>query len=132
MNTKTTHMPIATRAADPAVEQTFDLISSDMVDGTTIYDTKGSSMGSVRNMMIDKRSGQVSYVVASIGGFLGIGAELHPLPWRALAYDTSLGGYRIGVSREKLEKAPHYSATSKPWANPEYPRSVSDYYGYPL
>jgi hypothetical protein len=64
-------------------------------------------------------------------GFLGIGERYHPLPWKALTYDTGLGGYVVEVSREQLEAAPSYSRDESPWVTPGYGRSVSDYYGMP-
>jgi hypothetical protein len=51
------------------------LIESDRVEGTTVYDPQGNNLGSIKRLMIDKISGQVSYAVMSFGGFLGIGAE---------------------------------------------------------
>ena len=81
--------------------------------------------------MIDKYSGQVAYAVMSFGGFLGIGERYHPLPWRALTYDTGLGGYVVDVSREQLEGAPSYGRDEAPWGDPAYGRGVSDYYGLP-
>ena len=37
--------------------------------------------------MVDKYSGQVAYAVASFGGFLGIGENFFPLPWKMLNYE---------------------------------------------
>jgi hypothetical protein len=34
----------------------------------------------------------------SFGGFLGMGAEEHPVPWGKLTYDTNLGGYRTDIT----------------------------------
>ena len=36
-------------------------------------------------------------VLVDIGGFLGMGEDHHPLPWGALNYDTSLGGFVTDV-----------------------------------
>src|SRR5881397_2863604 len=76
----------------PEARETADLIGSDKVEGTTVYDAKGEKMGSIARVMIDKRSGQVASAVLSFGGFLGIGNDYYPIPWAALSYDTSLGG----------------------------------------
>jgi hypothetical protein len=114
-----------------AVNETERLISSDKVEGTSVYNRAGESLGSVYTVMIDKYSGQVAYAVMSFGGFLGIGERYHPLPWKALTYDTRLGGYVVDVSREQLERAPSYTRDESPWATPGYGRSVYDYYGYP-
>ena len=56
------------------------VISSDHVEGTKVYDTAGDKLGSIDDLMIDKVSGQVRYVVLEFGGFLGIGTDRYPLP----------------------------------------------------
>ena len=109
-----------------AVNETERLISSDKVEGTSVYNHAGESVGSVYTVMIDKISGQVEYAVMSFGGFLGIGERYHPLPWKALTYDTKLGGYMVDISREQLERAPSYARDERPWDQPGYGRSVYD------
>ena len=42
----------------------------------------------------------------SFGGFLGMGADEHTIPWEKLNHDTSLGGYRTDITEEQLEGAP--------------------------
>ena len=79
--------------------------------------------------MVDKFSGQVAYAVMSFGGFLGIGDRYHPLPWKSLDYDTSMGGFVVDLDRSKLEGAPSYGAGEDPWTDRNYGRGVYDYYG---
>ena len=50
-------------------DETDRLISSDKVDGTSVYNRKGDNVGTIDHLMIDKISGQVEYVVMSTGGF---------------------------------------------------------------
>lgn len=114
-----------------AIKETDRLIASDKVEGTTVYNRKGERLGSVYNFMVDKFTGQVAYAVMSFGGFLGIGERYHPLPWKVLTYDTELLGYVVDLSREQLERAPHYALEDLPWADPKYGRSVYDYYNVP-
>lgn len=111
-----------------ASDETATLISSDKVEGTTVYGTDGTRLGSVHNVMINKMSGQVSYVVISFGGFLGIGSDYSAVPWNKLKYNTTLGGYEIDVSREILEGAPHYAADYEPWLDPGYGPAIDEYY----
>ena len=66
-------------------DETDRLISSDKVDGTTVYNRSGDNIGSIDHLMIDKVSGQVEYAVMSTGGFLGIGESYSPVPWNSLA-----------------------------------------------
>jgi hypothetical protein len=74
----------------------------------------------------------VAYAVMSFGGFLGIGDSYHPLPWKALDYDTRMGGFVVDLDRSKLEGGPYYGRDEDPWSrDPEYGRSVHRYYDYP-
>jgi hypothetical protein len=73
--------------------ETVSLIGSDKVEGTSVFGADETQIGSIERVMIDKRSGKVSYAVLSFGGFLGIGDDHYPLPWESLKYDTNLGGY---------------------------------------
>src|ERR1044071_4869847 len=65
-------------------DETDRLISSQKVDGTAVYNRNGDSLGTIDHMMIDKFTGQVEYAVLSCGGFLGMGEEYSPLPWKSL------------------------------------------------
>ena len=111
--------------------ETVDLIGSDKVEGTAVYDAKGEHIGSIERVMIDKIIGQVAYAVLSFGGFLGIGNDFYPIPWDALKYDTSLGGYRTNITEEQLTGAPKYQGESWDWEDFERRRKVSDYYNTP-
>ena len=72
---------MATTTGEIASEETNALISANKVEGTTVKNTAGEKLGSIEEIMIDKRSGKVAYAVMSFGGFLGIGDRHHPLPW---------------------------------------------------
>jgi hypothetical protein len=99
------------------------------VNGTSVYNTAGDKLGSVYDVMLNKISGQTEYAVMSFGGFLGIGEKYHPLPWKELTYDTSLGGYVVNLSRERLERAPAYSAEEMARWDDAWDRRIGDYYG---
>lgn len=110
--------------------ETTNLIGSDKVSGTEVYNGSGDHLGEISSVMIDKVSGKVAYAVMSFGGFLGIGEQYHPLPWSTLTYDTDKGGYVVNLSREQLEGAPHYESRETPdWGDRAYERRLHDYYG---
>jgi PRC-barrel domain len=110
--------------------ETGSLIGSDKVEGTAVYGANDSKIGSIERVMIDKKSGRVSYAVLSFGGFLGIGDDHYPLPWQSLKYDTSLGGYRTGITETQLKGAPKYGNDNAwNWNDPARARAVNDYYG---
>lgn len=117
------------RKSEADVKETHDLIASDKVEGTKVFDPRGEHIGSIERILVEKRSGKVSYAVLSFGGFLGIGHDHYPLPWSKLNYDESLGGYRIDVTKEQLEGAPRYDNEDDDYWTAENGRRVYDYYG---
>ena len=113
--------------------ETVSLIGSDKVDGTPGYGRDSGKIGTVQRVMIDKISGKVAYAVISFGGFLGMGEDYFPIPWASLKYDTELGGYRVGVTEDQLNKAPKFNRnTDWDWSDRTRDRSIHDYYGTPL
>ena len=106
-----------------------ELIASDRVEGTAVYNRQGEKLGKISNFMVDKMSGQVRYAVLSFGGFLGIGNDHYPLPWSMLNYDTEQGGYVFDLDSKVLEQAPHYMADQRPDYDEGYGRNVYQYYG---
>lgn len=112
-----------------ATDETGGLIAASKVNGTYVYNGQGESLGSIYDVMIDKRSGAVAYAVMSFGGFLGIGEEYNPLPWSALRYDTGQGGYVVDIDKETLQGGPRYNEGDYDrWDDPEYTRGINDYY----
>ncbi len=106
-----------------------DVISSDRVEGTSVYNTAGDKLGSVDHLVIDKRSGVVRYAVLEFGGFLGMGTDRYPVPWGLLEYATDLSGYRVPIDKSTLESAPQYRDDQRPVYDDVYGRTVYDYYG---
>ena len=110
------------------IDETTDLIGSNKVDGTAVYDRDGTKLGTVYNFMVGKRSGKVAYAVLSFGGMLGIGGSYYPVPWNTLTYDTSKGGYVLGIDKDRIGSAPSYRAGEDPFASSGYGRQVTDYW----
>jgi hypothetical protein len=112
------------------LQETITLIAADKVQGTDVYNPGGDRLGSVHDLMIDKRTGQVAYAILSFGGFLGIGNSYHPLPWPLLRYDSNLGGYIVEIDEQKLKGAPSYPTDAEPaWEDREYEEKIHDFYG---
>lgn len=109
-----------------------DCISSDKVEGTSVYNAAGDKLGSVDDLIIDKRSGQVRYAVLEFGGFLGMGSDRYPMPWNMLTYDTDKEGYVVPLDKARIESAPRYSEDSMPAYTSDYVKQVNGYYGAEL
>jgi sporulation protein YlmC with PRC-barrel domain len=96
---------------DPGVMAGNPLIESYRVEGTAIYDPQGDKIGSVKHLMIDKKSGRIAYAVLAFDAFLGLSGEEYAIPWGMLDYDTSLGGFRTDITEEQLRDADLVSGT---------------------
>jgi hypothetical protein len=119
-------------AHDKTVDETIDLISSRKVEGTAVYNPPGDHLGTIHDLMIDKRSGIVAYAVMSFGGFLRIGEKYHPLPWDLLTYDEAKGGYNVDLTEDQLRRAPAFTESELDSFVPgDYGTRVRDYYGMP-
>lgn len=105
------------------------LIASDKVEGTRVYNTEGEKLGSIANVMIDKKSGKSEYAVLEFGGLFGLGSDQYPLPWDMLNYDPEKGGYVVNIAKEQLVDAPRYGNDKAPDYTDEYGRSVYGHYG---
>jgi hypothetical protein len=102
------------------------LISSEDVQGTTVYGSGDKHVGQVDHLMIDKLSGRVAYAVISFGGFLGLGHSHYPVPWAALKYNTSLDGFRTGITERQLKDAPKFSDDS--WGDRDWEMRTHKHY----
>lgn len=111
---------------------TSDLICSDKVEGTAVYNNAGDKLGSIDSLMIDKRSGQVRHAVLEFGGFLGLGTDRYPLPWSMLKYDTDRDGYVVPIDKSRLNDAPRYPHKDQSPFTTEagYDQRVNKFYGY--
>lgn len=83
-----------------------NLISSDKESGKVVYGAEDKKIGSIDHVMIDKSSGEPAYAVLSVGGFLGVGDEHYPVPWKLLRFDSELDGYRSDISGNRLKGYP--------------------------
>lgn len=113
----------------PTSETSRNVISSERVEGTTVYATSGEKLGTIDDLMIDKLSGQVCYAVLEFGGILGIGTDRYPVPWSMLDYDTGREGYVVPLNSDTLRNAPRYGKDELRDYDAEYSRNINSYYG---
>lgn len=115
---------------EPAVAttETSSLIASNRIEGTKVFGRDGDKIGVVHNFMVNKRTGQVAYVVISTGGFLGLGQAYHPLPWSAFSYSEDQGGYVVKLDKRMLDGSPSFRIDNAPVFDDAYGRRITDYF----
>lgn len=116
-------------AAD-AETQPSGLLITGRTESIKVRSRDGDSLGHVHAVMVNKRTGQTSYAVLSLGGFLGFNKSFYPLPFQLLSYDAVADGYVVTVDRRLLEGGPSW-ANNPPEFNQAYADRVSNYYGVP-
>ena len=107
-------------------------IESDRVEGTVVYSAAGERVGTIKRLIIDKVSGQVTYAVTFFGGFLGLGAESHTIPWSRLRYDTDRHGYSTDLTEQEIRGAPEFSREDILGMSGHARDALSGYYNLPF
>ena len=107
-----------------------ELMGANTLIGNDVYNQKDENLGDIKEIMLDVRSGRVSYAVLSFGGFLGMGEKLFAVPWSALTLDTQNKRFTLNVEKDRLESAPGFDQDSWPnMADASWAKSIHDYYG---
>src|SRR4051794_27851271 len=60
------------------------LMGATTLAGDTICDHDGNSLGELKEIMLDTRTGRIAYAVLSSGSYLDPEVKLFAVPWRAL------------------------------------------------
>jgi hypothetical protein len=98
--------------------------------GNDVCNLQEETLGEIKEIMLDMRTGRISYAVLSFGGFLGMGEKLFAVPWSALTLDTVNKRFTLNVTLARLEEAPGFDKTSWPdMADPAWVQGVHAYYG---
>lgn len=107
-----------------------DVVKTSEVIGVAVINAKKESLGTVYEIVLDKRNGNARYVVLSFGGFLGLGDKLFALPWNAISYDQKEESFILNVDKEKLKNAPSFDKDKWPnMSNAQWGESIHSYYG---
>lgn len=106
------------------------LMGANTLIGNDVYNQDGDDLGDIKEIMLDVRSGRVSYAVLSFGGFLTLGEKLFAVPWSALTLDTVNKRFTLNVDKTRLESAPGFDTDKWPdMANSEWAAGIHSYYG---
>ena len=107
-------------------------VKASTVIGADVVNPQGETLGDIKEVVIDPRSGHVAYAVVSVGGFLSIGEKLFAIPFSAFNHNVTKNEYVLDVSKERLEAAPGFDADNWPTMSDEkWNRDLYNYYGRP-
>jgi sporulation protein YlmC with PRC-barrel domain len=93
-----------------ATEQaTSTLLAASEIKGTTVTNLQNQDIGDVDELLIELDDGTVTFLVLSVGGFLGLGSTRVAVPWQAFNISARPDGkvtLKLDATKERLEKAP--------------------------
>lgn len=85
----------------------LNLNRASKVIGTNVEDASGNKIGDIKDVVLDRKSGQVAYAVVDFGGWLGMGDKYFAVPWKALKSGSN-DRYVLSTSKDTLKKAPGF------------------------
>jgi sporulation protein YlmC with PRC-barrel domain len=98
------------------------------IKGRNVQNQQGQDLGQVDDLVFDNE-GNISYLVISRGGVMGVGADLVPIPWKEDKISIQEDNVILNMDQEKLDQAPSFS--SGEWDNmsqQEFQQRVHGYY----
>ena len=95
------------------VANTVDFRSSQWLADRKVVNTKGEEIASVSDLILDRGSGRMEYLVVTTGATLGLGGRAVAIPYGSFRWET--GGkdrFVLAATEEQLKQFPEYSAES--------------------
>jgi hypothetical protein len=111
----------------PGIDDSHMISAGDLA-GKTLFDRAGGKLGVIKEVLINKLTGQAEFVLGATGGFLGVGEKFHPLPWALLAYNQTPEGYVVAVDKAAIKNAPAYDRDQLTGAHYGWGEQVHRYY----
>lgn len=107
----------------------MSLLSADSIEGTSVNNPAGESLGDIKDMMIDLSTGRVAYAVVEFGGLFGIGSKLFAVPMLALKQDAVNKCFVLDASKASLENTEGFDKDHWPnFADRTWQTKVHEHY----
>ncbi len=105
------------------------LMGANTLIGDKVHNLQDESLGEVKEIMLDMRTGKIAYAVLSYGGILGMGEKLLAVPWSALTLDSEKKCFLLNVRKERFDDAPGFDADNWPnMADLAWASGINRYY----
>lgn len=88
------------------VTQASHAFRADAITGTDVRNPQDQDLGSIEDVVLDPKTGQISYAIIARGGFLGIGDKHIAVPWQRLKVAPNMDVFVLDTTPDALDKAP--------------------------
>ena len=92
------------------------LTASSIISDKVLND-EGEHLGSIKDIMLDMRTGKIEYFVIEFGGFLGIAEKFFAIPFNRITLDAENKVLRFNEKKETLRRAPGFDKHHWPETN---------------
>jgi sporulation protein YlmC with PRC-barrel domain len=90
------------------------LMTEGELAGTSVFSADGMPIGDIDEILIDRRRGQIAYVLVSTGGFLGTDQRWLPVPFTAMTWMPTRMGFALRVQSSQLATLPELAQGTPP------------------
>lgn len=98
-----------TGSSEPILrEQAASELRVDWITGTTVRSPQDESIGSIRDLIIDQQTNEITGAVLSVGGFLGMGGKDIAVRFDELQIDYDAREITMNLTREEADAAPEF------------------------
>jgi sporulation protein YlmC with PRC-barrel domain len=101
-------------------------LSASSIIGDKVHNNDNEHLGSIKDIMLNIKTGNIEYYIIEFGGFLGIGIKYFAIPFRLLKVDAENKSFIFEQSKEVLRKAPGFDIEHWPETNIH----LDEMYGY--
>src|SRR5256714_5868220 len=107
-------------------------VQSSSIIGSKIKDSRGQDVGEIKDVVLERSSGCLSYVSLSTrgGGTTTTTTKTVAAPWSVFSASSEPRVYMTRIERERIYSAPVWESTRiEEYSRPEYINQVYGYYG---
>lgn len=90
------------------------LMGANTLIGDSVCNFQEESLGDIKEIMLNVKTGTIAYAVLSFGGVFSIGEKLFAVPWSALTLDTENKRFVLNISKNRFEDAPGFNSDDWP------------------
>src|SRR5437764_10799521 len=124
--------PLFAQTSTTTTTSTSGYVQSSSIVGSKIKDSRGQDVGEIKDVVLDRSSGCLAYVVLSTHGTgtTATTTKTVAAPWSVFSASSEPRVYMTRVEREKIYSAPVWESTRvEEYSRPEYINQVYGYYG---
>lgn len=111
---------------EAAMESPVSFVSAHQFIGMDVTNMNGEKIGKIRDLMLDRQTGQVGYAILGKGGILGVQEKEIAVPFNLFRSEAESKTLMLTVDESKLADVP---ARTADMTDQEYGRTIHEHYG---